>query len=219
MLFSELYKIMANKATFVGLGGDRPNCPPFWIRPCCCRPLVILWRKWKASVMKVYIILSVLVQIILFIFMVSATTSSAKEIPTKTEQWQLYMLEQVSLSHMWPQQKSLVEGVETVNNMIKNFDTPFQSFLLSWFPPVCICVFHMQFSPKCRQNWIDCILRISITTKCKFGFQVKLTYLFISNQLPVTSLYLTEKQKFNCNFALAQGFPNSLCPWTPSAFR
>jgi len=33
MLFSELFKIMVKKVTFVGFrGGDRPNRPP-WIRP------------------------------------------------------------------------------------------------------------------------------------------------------------------------------------------
>jgi len=34
MLFSELYKIVVNKVTFVGFkGGDRPN-RPLRIRPC-----------------------------------------------------------------------------------------------------------------------------------------------------------------------------------------
>jgi len=34
MLFSELYKIMMNKVTFVGFrGGDRPNLPP-WFKYC-----------------------------------------------------------------------------------------------------------------------------------------------------------------------------------------
>jgi len=38
MLFSELYKIMVKKVTFVGFRvGDRPNRPP-WIRPWLQQP-------------------------------------------------------------------------------------------------------------------------------------------------------------------------------------
>jgi len=46
MLFSELYKIMVKKVTFVGFRGEIALIAPPWIRPCS--HVTSVFKMWKS---------------------------------------------------------------------------------------------------------------------------------------------------------------------------